>query len=80
MDLARFYNVFGTNYDGKPHVMSYFLPGSIDEASMHNAELTAGAGRGALRLGLGLRRALPPEQPDPGRRRRPRRRARSRPR
>ncbi len=78
MDLARFYNVFGSNYDGKPHVLSYYFAGTIDEASMHNAELSAAQVASLYASGSAYQGALPPEQADPGPRRPRRRRARSR--
>ncbi len=66
MDLARFYDIFATNYDGLPAVMSYWWQGSIDEASMHNAALTADQIVALYASGSAHGAALPPEQPDPG--------------
>ncbi len=66
MDLARFYTVFGANYDGYPAVMSNFWSGSADEASMHNTALERGAGRRAVRLRISARRGAPARAAEPG--------------
>jgi hypothetical protein len=66
MNLARFYNVFGSNFDGKPHVMSYFFAGSIDEAALHPAALTADQVAALHASGSAHGAPLPAEQPDPG--------------
>ena len=81
MDLARFYTVFGTNYDQKPHVMSNFWQGRIDEASMHNTALTAAQVAALLRVRARptVRRSRRSSRTRVTRRR-TRRRARSRPR
>jgi hypothetical protein len=39
LDLARFYAVFGTNFDGRQVPLSYYFPGSIDEVALHNRAL-----------------------------------------
>ena len=67
MDLARFYTVFGQNYDQKPHVMSYFWQGRVDEASMHNTALTAAQVAALYAVGLGLRCGAPAGAAGPGR-------------
>jgi chitodextrinase len=66
MDLSRFYTVFGQNYDGKPHVMSYYWAGRIDEPTMHNTALTAAQVAALYASGEAHGSALPPEQPNPG--------------
>ncbi len=40
LDLAHFYTVFGTNFDGKKVPLSYFFGGSIDEAAVHPVAFT----------------------------------------
>jgi hypothetical protein len=66
MDLSRFYTIFGSNYDGQPHVQSYFWNGRIDEVSMHNAALTPDQVAALYASGAAHGAALPPQQPDPG--------------
>ena len=66
MDLARFYTVFGSNYDGKPHVQSYFFNGSIDEATLHTSALTPEQVAALYASGSAHGAPLPPEQADPG--------------
>ncbi len=66
MDLTRYYDIFATNYDGLPAVMSFFWQGSIDEASMHNAALTPEQVAALYASGSAHGAPLPPEQPDPG--------------
>jgi hypothetical protein len=41
LDLSRFYAVFGSNFDGRQVPESYFFQGSLDEAALHSAPLTA---------------------------------------
>ncbi len=66
LDLARFYTIFGSNYDGKPSPLSYFFAGSIDEASMHSAALTPEQVAALYASGAANGAPLPPEQVDPG--------------
>jgi chitodextrinase len=66
MDLSRFYTIFGTNYDGRPHVQSYFWNGRIDEPTMYQAALTPQQVAALYASGSAYGAALPPEQPDPG--------------
>jgi hypothetical protein len=66
MNLARFYNVFGSNFDGKPHVNSYFFNGSIDEATLHSSALTPEQVAALYASGSAHGAPLPPEQADPG--------------
>jgi chitodextrinase len=66
MDLSRFYTVFGQNYDGRPHVQSYFWNGRIDEPTMYQAALTPQQVAALYASGSAFGAALPPEQPDPG--------------
>lgn len=40
-DLSRFYAVFGGNFDGQKVPLSYFFAGSIDEAAVQPAALSA---------------------------------------
>ncbi len=66
MDLSRFYTVFGSNYDGRPHVMSYSWAGRIDEPSMHNTALSPEQVAALYASGEARGSALPAEQPNPG--------------
>ncbi len=40
-DLTSFYTVFGSNFDGRPALLSYFFDGSLDEAATHSTALSA---------------------------------------
>jgi hypothetical protein len=66
MNLARFYNVFGSNFDGKPHIQSYFFNGSIDEATLHASALAPEQVAALYASGSAHGAPLPPEQADPG--------------
>ena len=66
MDLTRFYTIFGRTTTATPPSMSYFWHGSIDEASMHPAALTADQVAALYASGSANGAPLPPEQADPG--------------
>jgi chitodextrinase len=66
MDLTRFYNVFGQNYDGKLTPESFYFNGRLDEPSMHQTALTPAEVAALYSSGSAHGAPLPPEQPDPG--------------
>lgn len=53
-DLTSLYTIFGSNFDGKPAVLSSFFAGSLDEAAVHSTALTAAQVAGLWQSGAAV--------------------------